>query len=195
MKKFLLYFVAFFFINNINAGDIEHFFVKVNQPDSLKIDKKEFQANAEEYYLGDYVLVSGGTAPYFYRWTPESIISDPTSQNPYWKPNNNNDAVNLTVTDSHNCIAKTELKVTLTDINVPLLKLSYSQTRDYLLIYGGNNSKTTITVINSSGNIISIDRDKDLPFKVNLTSFNDGIYIVKTECLEGAEIFKIIIDK
>lgn len=194
MKKILLYFIVLFSANNIKADDIERIAVKINQPDSLKIDKKEFQANTEEYYLGDYILVSGGTAPYFYNWTSESIINAPTSQNPYWKPNNN-DAVSLTVTDSHNCIAKTELKKTLTDLDAPLLKLSHNQTQEYLLIYGGNNSKTTITVINSSGNIMSVNRNKDLPFKINLTPFNNGIYIVKIECLEGTEIFKIIIDK
>ncbi len=68
--------------------------------------------SGESVTLGGSPVVTGGTGPYTYSWTPTAGLSDPTSPNPEASPSGT-ETYSLTVTDAYGCVATDIVTITI----------------------------------------------------------------------------------
>jgi gliding motility-associated-like protein len=112
------YTVVVFDPNGCSATDNVTVAVRPNPIAQAGPDKSMVNCAGDSVTIGDVPAVTGGTAPYTYRWTPTTGLSDSTSPTPVVKGITVTTVYTLLVTDATGCTGTDQVRVNVVNSNL-----------------------------------------------------------------------------
>ena len=168
-----------------------------NQPSHLNANAGDdlVLSSGTNAQLGGSPVVTGGTSPYTYDWTPNTELSDAAIANPSFTTLTDSRVYTLTITDFNNCTAVDEINVTLNPLSLamgdeiriyPTISERYFSIEskyvvEELILFDGLGRKVLSTHINESY------------FQLNVASLEGGVHLIKIKSKFGWSTFKIVI--
>ena len=171
------------------SAEAQVFYVNSNLPPILQADA----GSDNSLVKGDSLQIGGdatglyGYGNYSYFWSPETGLNEPTSPNPWVKPDKTTTYI-LTVSDGHHCLAMDEVTIKvnasgLNDLSNPLKVTIYpNPSSQYVNInILGTSGPVTVKIHNSLGQIL-LHKETVIQeyhqFSFDIRSWKKGLYYV-----------------
>jgi hypothetical protein len=172
--------------SSLQAG-AQVFYLDANLPPVVQA----FAGNDQTVNPGDSVQIGGNPAAadgygnYYYLWTPDTGINNPTAPNPWAKPYETT-VYRLTVYDGHHCVAEDEITVRVEASGIDVVPNPFSvnvypnPTGDQVNIrIKGGGGQTSVMIIDALGRKISETisvEPEDTIITMDVRGWTRGIY-------------------